>query len=385
VSPTQGRKAPTSETIVPLFAHDSALKPLLPDVAARQRAVLESGRYILGPEVEAFESEFAAYLGRRHCVGVANGTEALTIALRSLGINPGDEVIVPAFTFFATAEAVVNAGAVPVLCDIDPLTHCMTAAQAEPLIGTRTRALLPVHLFGNPAPMGELTELAASRGVRLLADAAQAAGARIDGRMAGGAGDAATFSFYPGKNLGAFGDGGAIVTDDDEIADTARRLRNHGSERKWEYSEVGYNSRLDELQAAALRILLPHLDHWTEARRRVADIYVEAGLGDLVELPLETPGAESAFHLYVVMTPHRDQTAERLRQAGVEARAYYTPALHRQPALAPYAKNGRFPNAERVAAEGLALPMGPSLHGKAALRVVQAVRALAPDGSDRAP
>ena len=202
-----------------------ALEPLLAEIAARQRAVLASGRYVLGPEVEAFEREFAAFVGVRHCVGVANGTEALTIALRALGIEPGDEVVVPALTFYATAEAVVNAGARPVFCDVDPRTFNMTAATAEPAIGERTAALLPVHLFGNPAPMAELRGLAETHDLRLLEDAAQAAGATLGGRRTGSLADAAAFSFFPSKNLGGFGDGGAILTDDDEVAATARRLR----------------------------------------------------------------------------------------------------------------------------------------------------------------
>ena len=207
---------------VPLFATRPALEPLVPLIAERQRAVLESGRYILGPEVEAFEAEFAAFVGRRHCIGVANGTESLTIALRALGVRPGDEVVVPGVSFFATAGAVVNAGARPVFADIDSETHCMTAATVEPVLTERTRALVPVHLFGNPAPMDELTALARSRGLAVLEDAAQAAGAVYRGGRAGAHGDAASFSFYPGKNLGAVGDAGAILTDDDDVAETAR-------------------------------------------------------------------------------------------------------------------------------------------------------------------
>src|SRR5215218_5052848 len=199
---------------VPLFATKAAIEPLLPEVADRQRAVLESGAYILGPEVRAFEAEFAQYLGADECVGVGNGTDALTIALRGLGVEPGDEVVVPAVSFYATAEAVVNAGAAPVFADVDPETWCMTAETTEPVLTDRTAALLPVHLFGTPAPIGELAELVAERPgrrIRILEDAAQAAGARLAGRMAGALGDAATFSFYPSKNLGAFGDGGAVT------------------------------------------------------------------------------------------------------------------------------------------------------------------------------
>jgi dTDP-4-amino-4,6-dideoxygalactose transaminase len=358
---------------VPLFATKPLLEPLLDEVAARQNEVLRSGRYILGPEVEAFEAEFAAYLGARHCVGVANGTDALTIALRAFGVGPGDEVVVPALTFYASAEAVANAGATPVLCDVDASTFDMTAATAEPAIGPRTKALLPVHLYGNPAPMAELRELAAAHGLRLLEDAAQAAGARLDGKMAGALGDAATFSFFPSKNLGGFGDGGAIVTDDDEVAEAARVLRFHGSADRAVHTEVGYNSRLDELQAAGLRVLLPHLPAWTEARRRIAAAYAKSGLGEAVALPVETAGAESCYHLYVVRSPERDRLAERLAEAGVEARAYYTIPLHRQPALERFAPDAPLPGVEAAAAQSLALPMGPALTDEQAAEVAEQV------------
>jgi dTDP-3-amino-3,4,6-trideoxy-alpha-D-glucose transaminase len=361
---------------VPLFATGDALAPLLDEVAVRQRAVLDSGRYILGPEVEAFEREFAAFVGARHCVGVANGTEALTIALRALGVEPGDEVVVPALTFYATAEAVVNAGATPVFCDVDPATLTMTAVTAASAVGPRTAALLPVHLFGNPAPMDELGELAAQRNLRLLEDAAQAAGATLDGRRAGALGDAAAFSFFPAKNLGGFGDGGAILSDDDEVAATARRLRAHGSENKQVHAEVGYNSRLDELQAAGLRVLLPHLPEWTAARRAAAEAYAAAGLGELVELPRETSGAESCYHLHVILSEKRDRLAAALAEAGVESRVYYATPLHRQPALHRYAPGHELPAAERVAARSLALPMGPALSREQISMAVDAVRSV---------
>jgi dTDP-3-amino-3,4,6-trideoxy-alpha-D-glucose transaminase len=359
---------------VPLFAIRPVLEPLLDEVAARQREVLLSGNYILGPEVETFESEFAAYLGARHCVGVANGTDALTIALRALGIGPGDEVVLPALTFYATAEAVVNAGATPVLCDVDPATFNMTAATAEPAIGKRAKALLPVHLYGNPAPMAELRELAAAHGLRILEDAAQAAGARLDGKMAGAMGDAATFSFFPSKNLGGFGDGGAIVTDDDDVAAMARTLRFHGSEDKTLHTEVGYNSRLDELQAAGLRVLLPHLAAWTESRRRVATGYEAGGLGDAAELPVETSGGESCYHLYVVRHPERDRLAKHLTAAGIGARAYYSIPLHHQPGLREFAPTNTLPGVESAATQSLALPMGPALSDDQVAEVARVAR-----------
>jgi dTDP-4-amino-4,6-dideoxygalactose transaminase len=346
---------------VPLFVTRPALEPLLDEVAERQRAVLDSGRYVLGPEVEAFERELAAFSGASHCVGVASGTDALTIALRALGVGEGDEVVVPALTFFATAEAVVNAGARPVFCDVDRRTLTMTAAGAGAAIGARTRALLPVHLFGNPAPMGELRELAAAHGLRLVEDAAQAAGARLGGRRAGSLGDAAAFSFFPSKNLGGFGDGGAIVTDDDSVAAVARALRAHGSADHRTHTAIGFNSRLDELQAAGLRVLLPHLEGWTAARRRAAAAYARSSLGKLVELPEETAGGESCYHLYVVRSAERERLRAGLAAAGIEARAYYTTPLHRQPALLRFAPAGELPVTESFAGESLALPMGPAL------------------------
>jgi dTDP-4-amino-4,6-dideoxygalactose transaminase len=346
---------------IPLFATREVLAPLLGQVAERQRRVLESGRYVLGPEVEAFEAELAGWAGVAHAVGVASGTDALTIALRALGVGPGDEVVVPALTFYATAEAVVHAGAKPVFCDVDPDTFAMTAATAEPAIGSRTKALLPVHLFGNPAPMEELRRLAEARGLRLLEDAAQAAGARLGERSVGGLGDAGALSFFPSKNLGGFGDGGAILTDDEAVAAAARRLRAHGSDDRRIHTEVGYNSRLDELQAAGLRVLLPHLEEWTAARRRVAAAYRQSRLGEAVRLPLETAGASSCYHLYVVACERRDELQAGLADRGIGARAYYTIPLHRQPALAPYAKGAELPVAERLATESLALPMGPAL------------------------
>jgi dTDP-4-amino-4,6-dideoxygalactose transaminase len=359
---------------VPLFANRAALEPVLPEIAERVRSSLESGRYILGEQVSAFESEFAAYLGAQHCVGLNSGTDALVIGLRALGVRAGDEVVVPAITFFATAEAVANVGARPVFADVDASSWCLSAATVEPVLSERTAAIIPVHLFGNPAPMEGLTELAREHDLRILEDAAQAAGARLDGRKAGTWGDAAAFSFYPSKNLPGVGDGGALVSDDEEVAALSRRLRNHGSTDKELHTEIGHNSRLDELQAAALRVQLPHLDAWNAERRAAAGGYAAAGLGELVRLPGETPGAEHVFHLYVAATAGRDRLREALRQAGIGARAYYTTPLYRQPALEEFAPPSPLPAAERFAAEGLALPMGPSLTAAQVEAVVAATR-----------
>ncbi|HEV2076102.1 MAG TPA: DegT/DnrJ/EryC1/StrS family aminotransferase, partial [Thermoleophilaceae bacterium] len=357
---------------MPLFA--SSLGSYREPIAQRLSEVAASGRWILGPEVEAFEQEFAGYLGARHCVGVANGTDALTIALRALGARRGDEVVVPSFTFYATAEAVVNAGAVPVFCDVDPDTFCVTAETVGAAITPRTRAIVPVHLFGGMAPVEELRAF----GLPLLEDAAQAAGARSGGRRAGTLGDAATFSFFPSKNLGALGDGGAVVTDSDEVADLARRLRFHGSADKVTHTEVGYNSRLDALQAGVLRLLLPELDGWNEARRRVARAYGELGIGQIDGLlpPHEPPGVEHVHHLYVVRHERAEELGAALERRGVGARGYYRRPVHRQPAMSPYAGAVRLPGTELAARTNLALPMGPELPRDAVAEVVAGCRAV---------
>ena len=340
---------------VPLFA--TSLEPYMDRITERLAAVARSGRYILGPEVEAFEREFAGYCGTRHCVGVANGTDAITIALQAAGVRPGDEVVVPSFTFYASVEAVACMGATPVFCDVDPETFCVTRATVEAALSERTRAVVAVDLFGYLPPLGEIREL----GLPVVEDAAQAHGARRAGRRAGTLGDAGTFSFFPSKNLGGLGDGGAIVTDSDDLAARARRLRFHGSEDKVTYTEVGWNSRLDELQAAALRVLLPELDGWNEARRRVARLYAEAGLGDHVELP-RSGDEDHVFHLYVVRSERAEQLAQRLAAEGIGARQYYRTPVHEQPAMSTLRRPSRaLPATERAARTHLALPMGPLL------------------------
>jgi dTDP-3-amino-3,4,6-trideoxy-alpha-D-glucose transaminase len=352
---------------VPLFA--TSLDRHLPRLTERLAAVAAGGRYILGPEVEAFERELAEYLGVRHCIGVANGTDAITIALRSLGVGPGDEVVCPSFTFYATVEATVSAGATPVYCDVDPQTMCVTAETVKAAITPRTKAIVAVHLFGNVAPMAELREL----GLPVLEDAAQATGARLDGVRAGALGDAATFSFFPSKNLPCLGDGGAVATDDDDVAQAVRRLRFHGSDDKKTFVEVGYNSRLDELQAAVLRVLLPELDGWNAARRAAADVYAREGLGEHVELPVPVTGAEHVHHLYVVRHARADELAAALGQSQIGARGYYRVPIHRQPATASYAPPElELPGTEEVARTHLALPMGPELSQQQVREVVAA-------------
>ena len=335
--------------------------------------MVASGRYILGPEVQAFERELAEYLGVGHVIGVENGTDAITIALRALGISPGDEVVVPSFTFYATAEAVAACGARPVFCDVDPGTRNVTPDTVRAALSARTRAIVAVDLFGCPAPVRELQEL----GLPVIEDAAQAMGANLHGRRAGTLGDMATISFYPSKNLPCLGDGGAIATDDDGLAELARALRFHGSRDKQTFDYVGYNSRLDELQAAVLRVMLPELEGWSEGRRAVARAYDEAGLGEHVTLPGVPEGAEPAWHLFVVAHERADELIAGLDRAGVAARGYYRTPLHLQPAMAPYAAAGELPATLELARTNLALPFGPTLSGEQIAEVVAAVGSIA--------
>ena len=356
---------------VPLFDTATPLAPLRAELDAAIARVLDSGRYILGPEVAAFEREWAAYCGAAHAIGVANGTDALTIALRAMGVGPGDEVVVPSFTFYASAEAIPPTGATPVFCDVDPETFCVTADTVRAALTPRTRAVLAVHLFGNVAPVGEIEAL----GVPVIEDAAQAAGSKLDGSPRPGALAAAgTFSFFPSKNLGCFGDGGAIVTGDPELADRLAMLRFHGSRDKQTFELVGHNSRLDDLQAAVLRVLLEHLDEFCDGRRAGARAYAQAGLGELVTLPRPTAGADPAWHLYVVRHPRADPLVAALNEAGIGARAYYRAPAHEQPAMREFAPAVPLPGTEEAARTNLALPMSPVLGAEQAAEVVAAVR-----------
>jgi dTDP-4-amino-4,6-dideoxygalactose transaminase len=362
---------------VPLFDTGTTLAPLQAAIQARVGEVIDRGVYILGPEVEAFERELAEYLGVRHVVGVANGTDAITIAARSLGVLPGDEVVVPSFTFNATAEAIATAGATPVFCDVDPRTRNVTPDTVRAALSPRTKAIVAVDLFGSPAPVPELQGL----GLPVIEDAAQAAGASLAGKRAGALGDVATFSFYPSKNLGCMGDGGAIATDDDAVAELARTLRFHGSRDKQTFEQVGYNSRLDELQAAILRVLLPELDRGGAGRRAAASAYAQAGLTEHVAAPGVLDGAEPAWHLYVVTHARADELIAGLNDRGVQARAYYRTPIHRQPAMASFARTGpvgagaELPATEELARTNLALPMSPVLGEREAREVVAAIAA----------
>ncbi len=355
---------------VPLFDTKTPLAPLRPAIDARVADVLDNSRFILGPEVGAFEEEFAAAVGAAHAIGVANGTDALTIALRALGVGPGDEVVVPSFTFYASAEAVPPTGATPVFCDVDPDTFCVTPETVAAALTPRTKAVIVVHLFGNVAPVAEIEAL----GVPVVEDAAQAAGSRGPAGRPGALGSVATFSFFPSKNLGAFGDGGAITTNSDEIAERVRMLRFHGSRDKQTFELVGYNSRLDELQAAILRVLLPHLDAWADGRRTAAAHYAAAGLGELVDLPVPTPGSEPAWHLYVVRHQRADDLAAALKGAGIGQKAYYRVPCHEQPAMRDFPPAVPLPGTDAVARTHLAIPMSPVLSREQAAEVVAAVR-----------
>ena len=359
-----------SDIAVPLFDTATSLAPLREELQTRVHAVIEAGRYVLGPELAAFEREFADFLGVGHAIGVANGTDAITLGLRALGVGSGDEVVVPSFTFYASAEAVVNAGAAPVFCDVDPETRNVTRETVAAAMTERTAAILAVDLFGCPAPVPELRDL----GVPVLEDAAQAAGARLGERRAGSLGDVATFSFYPSKNLGCLGDGGAITTDRDDLAELIRALRFHGSRDKRDFQYIGFNSRLDEIQAAVLRALLPHLDGWAQARRALGDAYAGAGLGDYLGLPAPPPGSEPAWHLYVATHEQADALIAGLTQEGIQARAYYRTPVHRQPAMAPFAPAAGLPVTDELARTNLALPMGPTIGETAVERVLAAVK-----------
>jgi dTDP-3-amino-3,4,6-trideoxy-alpha-D-glucose transaminase len=355
---------------VPLFDPMTPLSPLGRRLRDALDAVLDSGRFVLGPEVAAFEAEFAALVGVEHAIGVANGTEAITIALRALGVGPGDEVVVPSFTFYASAEAIPPTGARPVFCDVDPDTLCVSADTVRAALTPRTKAVVAVHLFGNVAPIAEIAAL----GVPVVEDAAQAAGSLGPDGRPGALGTIATFSFYPSKNLGAFGDGGAITTRDAELAERVRALRFHGSHDKVTYDHVGYNSRLDELQAAILRVQLPELDRWAAHRHGAGEWYAQAGLGEHVVLPRATPGAMPAWHLYVVRHERADALGDALLAAGIECRSYYRTPIHRQPAMRELGEGLDLPVTDEAARTHLALPMSAALTRDQVDEVVGAVR-----------
>ena len=334
--------------------------------------VISSGQYVLGEQLDGFEREFAAYCACRHAVGVANGLDALTLILRALRIGTGDEVIVPAHTFIATWLAVSACGARPVPVEPELHTCNIDASRIEAAVTSRTRAIIAVHLYGQPADMTRIGAVARAHGLRVIEDAAQAHGARWSGRRVGSLGDAAAFSFYPGKNLGALGDGGAVTTNDDEIADGVRRLRNYGSRHKYVHEVQGVNSRLDELQAAVLRVKLPHLDRENDARRAVAQLYLQALSRSGLELPQVRAEAEPVWHLMVVRSRDRDGLRQRLQARGIGSGVHYPVACHRQGAYAGQVWPA-LALAERLAGEVLSLPMAPYMDAHAVAAVTGAV------------
>jgi dTDP-4-amino-4,6-dideoxygalactose transaminase len=339
--------------------------PLIPELQRAFAEVLESGTFILGPNVQAFEREAAAYLGVPQTIGVANGTDALVLVLDALGVGPGDEVICPAFTFYATAEAIARRGATPVFAEIDPATYNLDPEDVAARITPRTRAVMPVHLFGRPAPLDELAKL----GVPIIEDAAQAFGSPEIAHT----GVASTFSFYPTKNLFGLGDGGLVAVNDEELGERVRMLRFHGSRDKVDFHLVGYNSRLDELQAAALRIFLTKLDEWTRLRREAAHRYEVLGLGENVDIPVDEPG--HVYHLFVSRSPERDRIVAALREADIGCATYYQPPLHLQPALRFLGwAAGSLPETEQLARENFSVPLWAGITREQQERVVDVVR-----------
>lgn len=357
---------------VPFLDLKSPYNELKEELDAAYRRVMESGWYILGKEVEAFESEFAAYCETKHCIGVANGLDALHMIVRAYGIGLGDEVIVPANTYIATWLAVTHAGATPVPVEPDERSYNIDPAKIEQAITPQSKAILIVHLYGQTADMDPINALARKHGLKVIEDCAQAHGARYKGCRAGGLGDAAGFSFYPGKNLGAIGDGGAVTTNDDDLAARIRVLRNYGSQVKYHNEVVGYNSRLDELQAALLRVKLTRLDEWNERRRQVAAKYLrELSFQQDLILPHVPEWADPVWHLFVVRHSERDSLQKVLAEAGIGTMIHYPIPPHLQPAYSGLNMNpGDFPISEQMADEVLSLPIGPHLSDKQLSQVV---------------
>lgn len=341
-------------------------------------ATLESGYFILGPQVVKFEESIAAYLGVQHAIGLASGTDALVIALRALNIGEGDEVIIPAYTFFATAGTVMSVGAKPVIADVDPQSYQIDVSKIEVAITSKTKAIIPVHLYGHPAEMGPILEIARKHGLKVIEDNAQGFGAEYLGKKTGSFGDIACLSFFPTKNLGAYGDGGAVVTNDPALAERMRMLRTHGWKKKYYSEEVGYNSRLDALQAAILQAKFPHLDSWNEKRRELSKRYTEhlAPLG--IVTPVEREWAKHVYHLYIIRSEKRDQLQAFLKQKGIASEVYYPIPPHLSVPSKKFGyKEGDFPHAEKAAKETLALPLYPELTLTQQDEVIAAVKEFA--------
>jgi len=360
--------------MIPFVDFQAQFHTMAPEIRAAIDAVLESGWYILGQQVQAFEEEFARYAGVAHCVGVGSGTEAIHLALRAAGIGQGDEVITVPNTCVPTVAGIVSAGATPNFVDVNPKTLTLEPRALEAAVSERTKAIVPVHLYGHPCDMQPILEIAARFGIPVIEDCAQAHGARYRDCMCGSFGRAAAYSFYPTKNLGAVGDAGAVVTNDAALAERLRRLRNYGECRRYHHDVQGINSRLDEIQAAILRVKLPRLEAWNEARRERAARY-NALLRDLpLQPPIEAPWARHNYHLYVVRSAERDRLAEFLHRQGVTVLMHYPIPVHLQEAYAGLRlPAGRFPVAERACAEVLSLPLYPELPMDTLEKIAQAV------------
>jgi len=361
--------------VIPIADLKLQYQSLKSEIDAAMRAVAESGRYILGPNVAALEGELAHYCDCRHAIGVANGTDALHLALRALQIGPGDEVITSPFTFVATAEAIGLVGATPVFVDIDPLTFNIDPFRIEEAITPRTRAIVPVHLYGQPCEMDSILRIARLHDLKVVEDCAQALGATYRNRKAGGLGDIGCISFFPSKNLGCFGDGGIVLTNDSGVAERVEMLRRHGGRVKYHHDELGLNSRLDELQAAIVRVKLPHLEGWVGRRRHVAARY-SAHLRELngLQLPVEVDETRHAYHQYTVRVPDRERVRRSLLEAGVQTVVYYPIPLHLQRVHAALGhQRGDFPHSESAAKDVLSLPMFPELTDHQVEHVISAL------------
>lgn len=348
---------------------------LLPSIDHAVRETMRGGWFILGERGVAFEDSFANWCGASYGVGVASGTDALNIALRACGIGAGDEVLTAANTCVPTAVGIMLAGATPVLVDIDAGTYTMDPGAIEGRITPQTKAIVPVHLYGQCADMARITRIARRHGLVVVEDCAQSHGATVDGRIAGTMSDAAAFSFYPTKNLGAFGDGGLVLTSDAGIADRARLLRNYGQREQYEHATKGFSSRLDEIQAAILQVQLPHLESWNRRRRQIADMYTEGLAGANVICPAVTPSRTHVFHLYVIRVSERDAVVEKLAAAGIGTKIHYPIPLHRQPAYPELAdRKAAFPVTDRVSQGILSLPMFPELRDEEVHYIVECLR-----------
>jgi len=362
------------EIKVPLLDLKAQYQGMAEEINERLKSVVESQCFILGPEVEALEKEISAFFGAKHAIGVASGTDALILSLKALGVGPGDEVITTPFSFYATASCIVHAGARPVFADIDPDTCLISPETVRSAVGERTKAVIPVHLFGQCAEMDALSRIAEEHGLKILEDACQAAGAEYRGRRAGAMGDAGALSFYPSKNLGGFGDGGMALTNGDETAGRIRTLRVHGASREYHHETIGYNSRLDEIQAAVLRVKLSRLEKWNQARRENAARYDRAFQDGPVKPLNRVPGSVHVFNNYVVRAPERDRLMDRLKKRGVGCAVYYPAPLHRMECFwGPEGKKPSLPGADQASRECLAIPVHPELTREMQDHVIESI------------